>query len=133
MISHPTDRNEALLQDPPTFQKRKILRKMVSRITKGINADDWNYYRLIPSSLNTSVARECRAIRFAGCNLSAITQPTAIQSETNPFSKVAGGIYFRQTSYSPSQRLEIGEYLTWDGESFSVFAAEQFQSIYEHR
>ncbi len=128
-----TDKGLSTLLDPPKYEKQRILRKMVARLTKGINPDDWNYYRRISPSTNKSVAKECRAIRFTGRNLSAITQPTGIQAEINPFAKVAGSIYFRQTSYSPAQTLGIGEYLTWDRKCFTVFADQQFQSLYEHR
>jgi len=132
MISHSSDPKDILLQDPQKFEKRRILRKIVSRFTNGINPDEWNSYHRISGSLHEDVAIECRAIRFTGLNLSAITQPTGVHSEPNPFARVSGGIYFRQTSYSPTQLLGIGEYLTWDGKCFTVFSGDQFQSIYVH-
>jgi hypothetical protein len=132
MSAQTSYQKETLLQATPKYEKRRILRKMISRFTNGINPDEWNSYRHIPGSSNEHVADECRAIRFTSLNLLAITQPTGMHTEPNPFARVSGGIYFRQTSYSPTQILGIGEYLTWNGKCFTVFSELQFHSIYAH-
>jgi hypothetical protein len=119
-------------QKQPIGQKQRILRKITTRLTKGINPEEWNYYCRIPQSLNKALSKECRAIRFNGRNLTAITQPTGIHAVLNPFATVSGGIYFRQTSYCPAQTLGVGEYLSWDGKCFTVMDDEQFHSIYKH-
>jgi hypothetical protein len=133
MIAQLTDKDNSPVLNQPKGQKQRILKKMVSRLTKGINPDDWNYYHRIKQSPDKNVSLECRGIRFAGNNLTAITQPAGIHSALNPFAEVPGGIYFRRTSNCPPQTLGIGEYLTWDGKRFSVFTDQQFQSIYEPR
>jgi hypothetical protein len=112
--------------------KQRILRKKVTRLTKGINPDDWNYYYRIEKSHDKNASLECRGIRFVGTNLSAITQPTGVHTTLNPSAKDLGGIYFKRTSFGPKQTLNIGEYLTWDGNRFSIFEENHFRSIYEH-
>ena len=133
MISELADKNHSTLLGHPKGEKQKILRKLITRLTKGIDPNDWNYYHRIVGSLDKTAAKECRAIRFTGRNLSAITQPTGIHSELNPFAKVSGSIYFRRTSYCPAQTLGIGEYLTWDGKCFTVMDEQQFHAVYAPR
>jgi|GEM_PF-2370606 len=129
--------SETLLLDPPQGetggQQLRILKKITTRLTKGINVDEWNYYQLIFGATDTKAAQECRAIRFTGRNLSAITQPTGIHSKLDPSATVAGSIYFGRTSHCPAQTLCVGEYLSWDGECFAVRDEHLFHSTYIHQ
>ena len=133
MILQLTDRDSSVLLDQAKLQTQRILAKSVTRLSKALNPNNWNYYHRTKQSPDKKASLECRGIRFIGSNLTAITQPTGIHSSANPLAEVLGGIYFKRTSYCPAQTLCIGQYLTWDGKCFRVFDDNHFQSIYEHR
>jgi len=114
-------------------QDRRILKKITERLTKSINVDEWNYYHRIAGTADKKAAMECRAIRFTGRNLSAITQPTGIHARPDSSAGVAGSIHFGRTSRCPAKKLALGEYLSWDGKCFTVRDEQQFHSIYKHQ
>ena len=129
--------SEVVLLDRPredaAGQRQKILRKITTRLTKNINVDEWNYYHRIGEAGDKIAATQCRAIRFTGRNLSAITQPTGLHSTPDHSASIEGSIHFKRTSHCPAQKLGVGEYLSWDGKCFTVRAEQHFHSVYRHQ
>lgn len=120
---------EAALLDFGICSRRRILKKICTRLKRGINPEEWNSYTRIRG--DSRMAEGCMAIRFTGTNLEILKKPANLHTEPAQFN-LAVGIHFRKTIFCPAQFLGLGEYLLWDDRCFTAMDAEKFHRTYRH-